>query len=60
MDKDMMKLIIENILPLGCILLLVSAFLWSTVLAIVFLVKTTRVKKSFGTEFDITMDRRRK
>ena len=60
MNKETIQLILNNMIPLASVLLMVSAFLWSTVLAIVFLITKTRSKKIFGAEFDVQTDRRRK
>lgn len=60
MNKDMIELVLKNMIPLATVLVMVSAFIWSTVLAIVFLITKTRSKKIFGAEFDPQTDRRRK
>lgn len=52
MNEKMVLLIIQNAIPLFCVLVAISIFLWSTVFAIVFLVTKTRSKKLFGAEFD--------
>jgi hypothetical protein len=60
MSKEMIELILKNMIPLAAVLVMVSLFLWSTVLAVVFLITKTRSKKIFGAEFDVQTDRRRK
>jgi len=58
--ERIIELASKNAIQLGFVLFEVSAFIWSTVGAIVFLITKTRSKKIFGAEFDVQVDRRKK
>jgi hypothetical protein len=62
MNSEMINILIKNIIPIGIILLMLSGFIWSTVLAVSFFIHFTRAKKILGNDFDPAkqIDRRRK